>query len=293
MLINTHPRSEQIKQVYFWLVIKMIKDDFSSTSVKELCDALKSNRLNTDIILEQKLEERSRTTKNKLQLFSKNGYADHDTEWFTVDRDSDFSLVAGSLLTVSKAEWQIAGKGTCSGREYATDFNDVSLYHWTTFPHSEKLVKEIIIHLEDTQENTTAQENKTMNAPKNVLSAAIAANKNGAATAAKVAVGSAANKALVKMVKPRLPMLARGYADNVLARVVLANAALLAVETIASDNPKAKIVTQAMVDASMIELVQEIDIAGLISGLIDNLQGSQVDKLMAENGHNPDVINVD
>ena len=93
------------------------------------------------------------------------------------------------------------------------------------------------------------------------------ANTNATALkqAARLEAGSIAIKQLTKVVKPTLPMLVRGYADHPFAGVVLANLFSYAVNNFASDNEKAVVIADAMLEGAMVDAVKGFNINDMIN----------------------------
>lgn len=147
-------------------------------------------------------------------------------------------------------------------------------------------------------EGSTDQTNTTSNTPssttnesegkskmaqsiKATAAATVSTNKDAALLAAKVAVGKAGNKLVIQAVKPKLPMIARGYADTVFGSLIAANIAQVAVNQFMPDNRKAKVVADAMVQAAMLDVLGEIDIEGMMDGMLTKVKGAKVEKLLS------------
>ena len=106
----------------------------------------------------------------------------------------------------------------------------------------------------------------------------VAANKNAAVSSAKLIAGTIINKRVAKLIKPQLPMMARGYADSALGEAVIANAVAAAIVHIAPNNEKAVLASQAMIDAAMLTFMTSFNldekIDELLSGIdMDALKG--------------------
>ena len=97
--------------------------------------------------------------------------------------------------------------------------------------------------------------------------------------AAKLEVGKVATAQLKKVVKPNLPMLVRGYADSPFFDIVLANAVGVALREYASENEKAQIVAEAMIQSAAIEMMSSFDLNGMIDDMLENVDVSKIIKL--------------
>ena len=97
--------------------------------------------------------------------------------------------------------------------------------------------------------------------------------------AAKIEVGTAANLVLINKVRGQLPMMARGYADHPLFQVALANAVAAGIGQFMPDNKKANLVSEAMLEASMLSLVQSFNFVEMIEEMVN---GVNLDKPVEE-----------
>ncbi len=97
--------------------------------------------------------------------------------------------------------------------------------------------------------------------------------------AAKIEVGTAANLVLINKLRGQLPMMVRGYADHPLFQVAIANAVAAGIEQFMPDNKKANLVSEAMLEASMLTLVQSFNFVEMVEEVVN---GVNVDKLVEE-----------
>lgn len=98
------------------------------------------------------------------------------------------------------------------------------------------------------------------------------ANSKAVKSAAKTKTGKALNAAIMKKVRPSLPLAVRGYAEHPIANVVLANLVSFAVKnffTNGKHSEKASWAASAMMDAAMFELVDTINVEELFSDLLE------------------------
>lgn len=102
----------------------------------------------------------------------------------------------------------------------------------------------------------------------------IARTQSAAISAAEYQAGKAINVAVVGVLKPRLPMMVRGYADHVLAPVVVALAMAVASEYIPAGKNKDKIVklSDMMLKASMMDGADKLlNVEALVEGVMAKL----------------------
>ena len=136
----------------------------------------------------------------------------------------------------------------------------------------------------ESNDSNTIQNNKgnIMEKVKDIGSAVVNANKDAALAVAEITVGKAALKASKKLIKPRLPMYVRGYADSPLFDVVIANLVQIAVEARFKDNAKVRKISKAMMTASALTVAEHFDIDGMIEEFIDGIslpKGMSLDDL--------------
>ncbi|AUS02836.1 hypothetical protein NVP2275O_255 [Vibrio phage 2.275.O._10N.286.54.E11] len=103
-------------------------------------------------------------------------------------------------------------------------------------------------------------------------------NKEAAMTAAKIEVGEAAVAQLVKLVKPKLPMMARGYADLPMFDILVANLVVMAIRQYAPQNEKALVVADAMLLSAMQKQMKEFNIPGMIDEFVSKVDVSAITK---------------
>ena len=186
---------------------------------------------------------------------------------------SEIVLCNGSKITTDSqcSYWSILENSEVEPlyKEYFEAYEDTHTFYkkWV-----EKQIK--AVKVEPPQENTTMQKLKQ------TAVATAVANKSAGIEAAKLKVGKTANNAAAKMIKPKLPMGFKGAADHPLFKIAIANAASFAVQQIGSQNPKALAITEAMMPSAYYELVDQIDVEGMLDELLGKFNGSAVDKLV-------------
>jgi hypothetical protein len=107
----------------------------------------------------------------------------------------------------------------------------------------------------------------------NMVKRTVDSNVDAAKVAAKITAGKTLNGLVATQLRDRkiLPVMVRGYADTAFGAVVIANIADFAVKQFAANNRKAVIATDAMMQAAMVELMEEFDFEGMINDLLSNV----------------------
>lgn len=98
----------------------------------------------------------------------------------------------------------------------------------------------------------------------------ISRNAQLATSAAVLEAGRIANKQASKLIAGQLPLMARGYADTSVGRLVIANLAGIALDHFRPDDQKLRALTNAMMIQSYQELIQTLDVDGFIEKLLDD-----------------------
>lgn len=100
-------------------------------------------------------------------------------------------------------------------------------------------------------------------------------NKSAAVTVAKIEAGRIGIKQAVKVIKPAVPMMARGYLDTAIGELVVANLFKFAVDNFASSNKQAAIVADAMLQGAMLSTVQSLNIEKLVAEVMEKVDFSK------------------
>lgn len=106
---------------------------------------------------------------------------------------------------------------------------------------------------------------------KQTAGAVIGQNKDAAKVAAQLTAGNVLNDRVVKLVKPQLPVLARGYMETQLGKAVAANVAAAALIHFFPTNKKAVMAAEAMINAAMANFIASFDIEGTVNELLDGI----------------------
>lgn len=124
------------------------------------------------------------------------------------------------------------------------------------------------------------------------ISKAVATNKQAAVSAAVLETGRMANNAALKLIKPRLPLVARGYADSGFGKLAIANATLMAVNQFRPESQALQRVANAMVVAAYQEVIQSFNIEEMLDTLCaDSKLASAFKKQVAAENALDAVIN--
>lgn len=109
---------------------------------------------------------------------------------------------------------------------------------------------------------------KTLNKKEeNMFDKMIAANKTIAVTGAYMEAGRVANNQVAKLVSAKAPLMVRGYVDTPMGKVVLANLTMMAIDQFRPNDAKLKKVANAMGAVAYQELIQTLDIEGMLNEL--------------------------
>ena len=117
------------------------------------------------------------------------------------------------------------------------------------------------------------------------VSAIIERTKKATVTAAEIQAGKAITVAVVKAVKPRLPMLARGYADHPLFPVLIGIGMVAASEYLPDQKVSGKVKKAAdlMLVAAMLDGADKLlDVEGWIDAAFSTLPAGVLDALKTE-----------
>lgn len=95
----------------------------------------------------------------------------------------------------------------------------------------------------------------------------VAVNKTVAVTGAYMEAGRIANNQVTKLVAAKAPLMVKGYIDTPLGKVVLANLTMMAVDQFRPTDIHLKKVASAMGAVAYQELIQTIDIEGMLNEL--------------------------
>lgn len=115
----------------------------------------------------------------------------------------------------------------------------------------------------------------------------IVVSKQGdiAKTAALLEGARVLNNQLVKAISPKLPFYAKGYADTAMGRAVLANILMFGMETAFPDVPETDVrkqIAKAAVITSYQEVIQELDIEGMVNKIFESPALAKITKKFSD-----------
>jgi hypothetical protein len=116
------------------------------------------------------------------------------------------------------------------------------------------------------------------------VTAIVAANKSAAQTAVKIEAGNIALDKVVALIAPKMPFGTASYLKSPIGKVVVANLISFGVSQYAANNPKAQIISDAVMEAAALQLVQSFNVGALIDDLIGsvNLSGLEPEEGLAK-----------
>jgi hypothetical protein len=100
------------------------------------------------------------------------------------------------------------------------------------------------------------------------ISSIISSNKTAAISAAVIETGRMANNKALALIKPKLPMMARGYADTAFGKLAIANAVQMAASQFKPDSTMLARVANGMVVAAYQEVIQSFNIEDMLDDLM-------------------------
>lgn len=121
------------------------------------------------------------------------------------------------------------------------------------------------------KETITEPEDKEQDNMSNTqIQTIVAKNIKLGTSAAFLEAGRIANNQLSGMASKKLPLMARGYADTPLGRLLIANVASMAAEHFRPGDEKFKNLTNAMVVSAYQEVLQQFDVESFIDDILSN-----------------------
>lgn len=110
----------------------------------------------------------------------------------------------------------------------------------------------------------------------------LARNKTLATHAAMLTAGAAANDILIKLLKPKLPMAARGYAETAIAKVLMANGISMLAETYFDrETQKTRFkVIDAMIVAAYQQVFADLKIGEVLEKFFDSKEVGKLGEIL-------------
>ena len=124
----------------------------------------------------------------------------------------------------------------------------------------------------NTKESVMAMDLKT------VASVLVEGNKTAFKANASRRAGAMFNERVTNMITPRLPMMARGYANEPWFQFILANAVAGAIIKFGSSNEKLVLLADAGVNAANDTFLGSFDFEGIINDVVDGIDVSGLTK---------------
>lgn len=103
------------------------------------------------------------------------------------------------------------------------------------------------------------------------VSMVVATNKDAAKQATALIAGNIINDRIIKIVAPKLPMFARGYANTELGEAAMANLFAAVLVHVMPDNERVLLAADCMIKSAAVKLASSFNIEGLISELLDGI----------------------
>ena len=108
---------------------------------------------------------------------------------------------------------------------------------------------------------------------KDTASILIGANKDAAFDSGKLIAGNIINDRVSKILIPKLPMIARGYAQTNLGKAALSNLVAGVLIHTMPDNAKVQLAAEAMIQSASLQLASSFNLEEMVNELLDNVPG--------------------
>jgi hypothetical protein len=113
---------------------------------------------------------------------------------------------------------------------------------------------------------------------KDLASVLVEGNKEALVVNSKRRAGKMFNQRAIALIKPKLPMMVRGYADEAIGEFVIANLIAAAIIKFGSNNEKLLMLSEAGIHAASDDLIGSLNIESVINELIDGIDTSAFTK---------------
>jgi hypothetical protein len=123
---------------------------------------------------------------------------------------------------------------------------------------------------ERNKQTTAKKETKKMSKTSQVINSVKDANVEAAKVTAKIAAGKALNTAVQSKIVPKMPIMIRGYAQTDLGKIAIANVVATALTYYAPNDARAKMVSEAMIQSAMCDLMAAIDVEGMVKEFLSS-----------------------
>lgn len=105
-----------------------------------------------------------------------------------------------------------------------------------------------------------------------LITRAFTANKDAVKSAAVLEAGRVSNNVAAKLLAEQAPLMLKGYIDTPVGRLIIANAASMAVRELRANDKRLTALTEAMLTAAYAEAFAKIDVQALIEKVLDHVQ---------------------
>lgn len=106
--------------------------------------------------------------------------------------------------------------------------------------------------------------------------AVVGKNKAAAISVARMTAGKVAMDQVTKLIKPKLPMMARSYAETPLGKLVMANLFNFAISQYLPDSEKANLVADVMLEGAMLEAMSSLNIEEQLNSILESVDVSKI-----------------
>ena len=99
---------------------------------------------------------------------------------------------------------------------------------------------------------------------KDTAAVMVKANTQAIKLSAGLTAGNIINRQIVKVVRPKLPAMIRGYADSEFGEAVIANAVAAAIITMLPENKRATTAAKCMIEAASVKFVGSFNLEQML-----------------------------
>lgn len=102
------------------------------------------------------------------------------------------------------------------------------------------------------------------------------ANIEAVKVTAKILAGKALNTMVQEKIVPKLPIMIRGYGQTDLGKILLANVAATALTYYAPNDKRARMISEAMLQAAMVDLMANFDVEGMVKEFLSSDEAKRI-----------------
>lgn len=130
----------------------------------------------------------------------------------------------------------------------------------------------LVSHQPNLQQLPRKETTMTASNQPSLITRAFTANKDAAKSAAVLEAGRVSNNVAAKLLAEQAPLMLKGYIDTPVGRLIIANAASMAVRELRANDKRLTALTEAMLTAAYAEAFAKIDVQALIEKVLDHVQ---------------------